>query len=149
MTRHLIAPRQLYYLTIVRFHSQQAMHAMKRTIRFAQITNTVIRFAWVMYLPSRGLPFQLRTFLVAMLEMFRRWQWNFRKSHCLSHLIAESDRVNSVRLENEHLGNIDQYRATRDVPLPYAFDLSAHDSDIDDWDQPHPKGWWAVHIFTW
>lgn len=101
-----------------------------------------------MYLPTRGLPFEVRTFVVAILEMARRWQWNFRKPHSLSHLAAGSDRDNSVRLENEHLGNIDQYRATRDVPLPYAFDSSAQDLDIDDWDQPHPKGWWIVRIFT-
>ncbi|KAF9787897.1 EXS family-domain-containing protein [Thelephora terrestris] len=84
---------------------------------FAMISNFVIRFSWIMYLPSKGLPFNLRSFILAMLEMLRRWQWNF------------------LRLENEHLGNIDQYRATRDLPLPYAFD-SAQDSDADDWDQP-------------
>ena len=26
------------------------------------------------------------------------------------------------RLENEHLGNVDQYRVTREVPLPYSLD---------------------------
>lgn len=52
-----------------------------------------------------------------------------------------SDRVDPVRLENEHLGNVDQYRATRDVPLPYAFDSSAQDSGVEDWDQPRTKGW--------
>ena len=25
------------------------------------------------------------------------------------------------RVENEHLGNMDQYRVTREVPLPYSF----------------------------
>jgi hypothetical protein len=29
-------------------------------------------------------------------------------------------------VENEHLGNMDQYRATREVPLPYHID---HDED--------------------
>jgi len=91
---------------------------------FAIITNFLVRFSWIMYLPSEGLPFNVRSFILAMLEMLRRWQWNF------------------LRLENEHLGNIDQYRATRDVPLPYAFD-SAQDSDAEDWDQPltNSKGW--------
>lgn len=37
------------------------------------------------------------------------------------------------RLENEHLGNVDQYRITREVPLPYAFD-SPRDDDNDDAD---------------
>lgn len=149
MTRHLIALRQWYYLSIVRSHSQRVVDAMKQTARFEQITNTVIRFAWIMYLPSRGLPFQLRTFIVAMLEMLRRWQWNFRKLRCSSHSTSGSDRADSVRLENEHLGNIDQYRATRDVPLPYAFDSSVHDTDVDDWDQLNPKEWWSVRIFKW
>lgn len=43
------------------------------------------------------------------------------------------------RLENEHLGNIDQYRVTREVPLPYAFDRGNsgdHDDDGDD-SEPH------------
>ena len=49
----------------------------------------------------------------------------------------------SDRLENEHLGNMDQYRATREVPLPYSFDDSyAKDDDKDeggyDSDVPRP-----------
>jgi hypothetical protein len=36
-------------------------------------------------------------------------------------------------VENEHLGNMDQYRVTREVPLPYTFDRDEHgDSDGDD-----------------
>ena len=33
-----------------------------------------------------------------------------------------------VRLENEHIGNTDQYRVTREVPLPYQFD---EDDEVD------------------
>jgi hypothetical protein len=36
------------------------------------------------------------------------------------------------RVENEHLGNMDQYRVTREVPLPYTFDDSVRDDDGDD-----------------
>lgn len=36
------------------------------------------------------------------------------------------------RLENEHLGNMDQYRITREVPLPYSFDIPQHDDDDDE-----------------
>lgn len=32
-----------------------------------------------MYLPTQGLEFDLRSFILAMFEMLRRWQWNFRK----------------------------------------------------------------------
>lgn len=38
----------------------------------------------------------------------------------------------AVRLENEHLGNMDQYRVTREVPLPYAVDDRNRDSDDKD-----------------
>ena len=38
----------------------------------------------------------------------------------------------TVRLENEHLGNIDQYRVTREVPLPYTYDDPSPDSDGDE-----------------
>ncbi|KAG6816137.1 hypothetical protein H0H87_008371 [Tephrocybe sp. NHM501043] len=37
------------------------------------------------------------------------------------------------RLENEHLGNMDQYRVTREVPLPYSFD-EVHSENADDGD---------------
>jgi hypothetical protein len=32
-------------------------------------------------------------------------------------------------LENEHLGNMDEYRAMREVPLPYTFDSTGRDED--------------------
>lgn len=35
----------------------------------------------------------------------------------------------SDRLENEHLGNIDQYRVTREVPLPYHFDTHSNEEE--------------------
>lgn len=37
-----------------------------------------------------------------------------------------------VRLENEHLGNMDQYRITREVPLPYSFNEATQDDDEND-----------------
>lgn len=45
------------------------------------------------------------------------------------------------RLENEHLGNMDQYRATREVPLPYSFDDQAHESDGDEDDHKSVSSW--------
>jgi len=42
-----------------------------------------------------------------------------------------------VRLENEHIGNTDQYRVTREVPLPYTFDEADNDSDGGDEDDEH------------
>ncbi|KAH0580784.1 hypothetical protein H2248_011943 [Termitomyces sp. 'cryptogamus'] len=82
---------------------------------FAMITNVLIRFIWVIYIPHNGPSMYLRTFICALLEVLRRWQWNF------------------YRLENEHLGNMDQYRVTREVPLPYSFDHT-HAEDADNGD---------------
>jgi hypothetical protein len=44
--------------------------------------------------------------------------------------------IRTVRLENEHLGNMDQYRVTREVPLPYSIDdLGAESGGEDDMDE--------------
>ncbi len=47
-------------------------------------------------------------------------------SYCYNKLFFED------RLENEHLGNVDQYRVTREVPLPYSLDDIGHDIDDDE-----------------
>ncbi|KAF8887598.1 EXS family-domain-containing protein [Infundibulicybe gibba] len=81
---------------------------------FAMISNVLIRFIWVIYIPKSGPNIMVRTFIGGILEVLRRWQWNF------------------YRLENEHIGNMDQYRATREVPLPYSFEDAAQEDDADD-----------------
>ncbi|TFK38118.1 EXS-domain-containing protein [Crucibulum laeve] len=81
---------------------------------FAILSNILVRFIWVFYIPQSGPDMQLRTFIGGLLEMLRRWQWNF------------------YRLENEHLGNMDQYRVTREVPLPYSFDDGNREDDGED-----------------
>ena len=40
-----------------------------------------------------------------------------------------------VRLENEHIGNIDQYRITREVPLPYQDRYKTDDGDDEGEDE--------------
>ncbi|KZV89218.1 hypothetical protein EXIGLDRAFT_561419, partial [Exidia glandulosa HHB12029] len=77
----------------------------------ATIINVLLRFAWTLYLPVRGPSQQLRAFISACLEALRRIQWNF------------------LRLENEHVGNADQFRVTREVPLPYSFHDTQEESD--------------------
>jgi len=78
------------------------------------LSNLLIRFGWIWYLLFRShspsLP--VRSFILASLEMIRRVMWNF------------------YRLENEHLGNMDQYRVTREVPLPYS---SRDDKEEEDY----------------
>lgn len=89
----------------------------------AIITNVLFRFTWIFYIPTRGPSVALRTWLVALLEVLRRSQWNV------------------YRLENEHLGNMDQYRITREVPLPYSFDEIQPETDVgDEDDEPQTQG---------
>ncbi|CAE6448441.1 unnamed protein product [Rhizoctonia solani] len=84
----------------------------------AIITNVLIRFSWVGYIPRGGLPISTRSFIFAVLEMLRRVQWNF------------------FRLENEHIGNADQFRVTREIPLPYAFPGEAESDDEEGSSRP-------------
>jgi len=72
---------------------------------FAIFTNILGRFGWILYIPLTGPNSDSRIGIIGIAEVFRRFQWNF------------------FRLENEHLGNVDQLRATREVPLPYSMDL--------------------------
>lgn len=98
---------------------------------FAMASNLVIRFIWVIYLFGGPASVPLRGFIAALLEMLRRWQWNF------------------IRLENEHLGNADSFKIVRDrmyrdtdaVPLPYPTTRTkmvpvGGDDDDDDDDGP-------------
>jgi xenotropic and polytropic retrovirus receptor 1 len=94
-----------------------------------QIFNVAVRFSWVALFPHSSSHFAVRSFVLAVLEVIRRVLWNFRGS-CgllLSNLFSRI-HVSLVRLENEHIGNIDQYRVTREVPLPYI----VRDDDKDD-----------------
>ncbi|KAF8175406.1 EXS family-domain-containing protein [Mycena galopus ATCC 62051] len=87
---------------------------------FAIASNILIRFIWVLYIPLHGPDMMLRTFIGGSCEMIRRVQWNF------------------YRVENEHLGNVDQYRVTREVPLPYSLDEPReYDADDDEDGSPH------------
>lgn len=84
-----------------------------------------------MYIPTNGPGMSLRTFIAAMLEILRRWQWNFCKLDVLYSSIVRAERY-ADRLENEHLGNVDQYRITREIPLYYARDNLAELIDAED-----------------
>jgi hypothetical protein len=72
--------------------------------------------------------------------VLRRSQWNV----CTSVLVSPTFTRLPIkeltlwsradRLENEHLGNMDQYRITREVPLPYSFDEIQPETDVGDED---------------
>jgi hypothetical protein len=54
------------------------------TDRRVQITNVLVRFIWVIYIPTRGPSLALRTWIAALLEVLRRCQWNV----CTSSLVC-------------------------------------------------------------
>lgn len=87
----------------------------------AMVTNVFIRFIWIIYLFGGPGSLALRSFLAALLEMLRRWQWNF------------------IRLENEHLGNADSFKIIRDLPLPYPVKRKPAPDDDDDDDDDDGK----------
>lgn len=78
-----------------------AFPTMKNYYYAAMVTNVLIRFIWIGYIPRAGLDYRIRSFVFGMLEMLRRWQWNF------------------YRLDAEMAGNSDNYRISKEVPLPY------------------------------
>lgn len=81
-------------------------------------------------MPS-GLGITPRTFIVACLEIFRRAHWNICGCEVSSHIDRESNILpHEDRLESEQLGNMDQYRATREVPLPYTLEQEADDDQL-------------------
>ncbi|KAJ6487884.1 EXS-domain-containing protein [Mycena sanguinolenta] len=91
----------------------------------AIVINTAIRYLWIFYIPTAGPDFMLRSFILGFLEICRRWMWNF------------------FRLENEHLGNVDQYRVTREVPLPYTLPFEIRDDVEEEIPETAP---WAVTV---
>ena len=67
------------------------------------VLDPILRFAWIFY-PIFTHDTQhstLISFLVSLLEIIRRGMWAL------------------FRVENEHCANVSQYKASRDVPLPY------------------------------
>ncbi|OLY82716.1 Xenotropic and polytropic retrovirus receptor 1-like protein [Smittium mucronatum] len=75
---------------------------------FAMVSDPILRFSWIInYLSITSfmgiaVSTPLLRFILATLEILRRYQWCF------------------YRLENEHVNNCGQFRATVEVPLPFA-----------------------------
>lgn len=69
---------------------------------FAIIEDLFLRFVWILgfvLTESKMISGDLLTSILAPLEVFRRFVWNF------------------FRLENEHLNNCGQFRAVRDISI--------------------------------
>ncbi|KAL7945592.1 EXS family domain-containing protein [Trichoderma barbatum] len=67
------------------------------------IIDPILRFSWIFYaIFTHDLQHStIVSFLVSLMEVFRRGIWSL------------------LRVENEHCANVAQYKASRDVPLPY------------------------------
>ncbi|KIJ36931.1 hypothetical protein M422DRAFT_50759 [Sphaerobolus stellatus SS14] len=98
------------------FLSRQKPHPLLRPELI--YTNNAI----IYYFAIHGVNRRVRAAIAAGLEMLRRFQWNF------------------FRLENEQIGNTDQYRATREVPLPYAARYRSEEEDDDESDEDIEEG---------
>jgi len=78
---------------------------------------TLLRFNWVFYIIFAGdnQHSTVISFLISLTEALRRWIWAF------------------FRMENEHCTNVGNFRAYREIPLPYELppqcDLSSEDTE--------------------
>ena len=77
------------------------------------VIDPILRFSWIFYaIFTHDLQHStIVSFLVSFTEVFRRGIWSL------------------LRVENEHCANVAQYKASREVPLPYRIEpLLEHDS---------------------
>ncbi|RMD43178.1 hypothetical protein DV735_g1944, partial [Chaetothyriales sp. CBS 134920] len=90
----------------------------------AMVADVVLRHQWIAYAIFTESPEHrtLVSFIVALAEVLRRGMWSL------------------FRVENEHCNNVDNYRASRDIPLPYKLeqesDIGQPSQEVDD-DQTH------------
>ncbi|KAF9114965.1 hypothetical protein BGX27_009293 [Mortierella sp. AM989] len=83
------------------FLRQELVYSEIWVYYMAIILDFIGRFSWVVRLIPMNVNVMVLSFTLALLEVLRRWQWNF------------------FRLENEHLNNCGQFRAIKDIPLPF------------------------------
>lgn len=70
---------------------------------FIMVVDPILRFAWIFYaiFTHDTQHSTIASFVVSFVEILRRGMWAL------------------FRVENEHCANVSQYKASRDVPLPY------------------------------
>jgi hypothetical protein len=73
---------------------------------FIMVIDPILRFAWIFYaiFTHNTQHSTIVSFMVAFMEVTRRGMWTL------------------FRVENEHCSNVSQYKASRDVPLPYSIE---------------------------
>lgn len=99
-----------------RFLRDQLAYRRKYIYYIAMIENTILRQQWVFYaLFTHDLQHSAAmSFFVALAEVIRRGIWVL------------------FRVENEHTNNVKQFRASRDIPLPYSIPQSPSKTSSDD-----------------
>ncbi|KAK3359866.1 EXS family-domain-containing protein [Lasiosphaeria hispida] len=82
------------------------------------VIDPILRFSWIFYaiFTHNTQHSTVVSFFVAFAEVVRRGMWTL------------------LRVENEHCSNVAQYKASRDIPLPYQLDTIAegHSDDSPD-----------------
>jgi hypothetical protein len=94
---------------------------------YVMLTDGLFRFAWLAFFLVQlydGQPLSYTGYSLALIEVFRRFQWNF------------------VRMEIEHVHNCEKYRATAEIALPFSSsDLFVHENRRrNDVQQDHEEG---------
>ncbi|XP_029658750.1 xenotropic and polytropic retrovirus receptor 1 [Formica exsecta] len=85
-----------------RFLREEVVYSASWFYYFAIIEDFILRFVWIasfVLVECKYISSDLMTSIVAPLEVFRRFVWNF------------------FRLENEHLNNCGKFRAVRDISI--------------------------------
>lgn len=86
------------------FYLRDILALKKRWPYYAiMVIDPILRFAWIFYaiFTHDTQHSTIVSFLVSLMEVVRRGMWTL------------------FRVENEHCANVSQYKASRDVPLPY------------------------------
>ncbi|KAF9107576.1 hypothetical protein BGX29_005935 [Mortierella sp. GBA35] len=99
------------------FLRQELVYSRTWVYYMAIVLDFVGRFSWTARLIPMNINIMLLSFSLAFLEVLRRWQWNF------------------FRLENEHLNNCGQFRAIKDIPLPFHIRVQGESDEEDDEDE--------------
>jgi predicted small integral membrane protein len=87
-------------------HKNENMTIYPRWVYFyVMLTDGLFRFAWLAFFLVQfydGQPLSYAGYSLALIEVFRRFQWNF------------------IRVEIEHVHNCEKYRATAEIALPFS-----------------------------
>lgn len=89
----------------------------------AAVTDIILRFVWITQISPTFFAFGTAVhtatiaYIAAVLEVVRRFLWNF------------------LRVENEHISNCGQFRATTNIPLPFDFSAGQQEALSSDSEQ--------------